>query len=89
MKLVDKKIKKLSDGKCHICKCSDYEVLDLHRIFPGEFGGKYDDQNTLTLCANCHRKVHTGIIRILGKFFTSGGTWVVNYVENGVERMTK
>ena len=44
--------KKKIDKCCYFCEEKDYSVLDVHRIVPGEDGGKYTDFNTLTCCAN-------------------------------------
>lgn len=85
-KLINKKHKKLIDRKCAFCDCDRYELLDVHRIVPGEQGGKYTEYNTLSLCASCHRKVHAEIIKILGKHFSSSGRYLVHYIEDGVEK---
>jgi len=85
-RLINKKLKKLVDGKCKFCDCSEYELLDTHRIVPGEDGGTYTDFNTVTTCANCHRKIHAGKIKILGKHFSTTGGYLINYInEDGRE----
>ena len=82
-KKIDKKVKKRVDGKCYFCGNNDYSVLDAHRIHEGQ---EYSDFNTLTLCANCHRKTHAGTIKILGKHFSTSGKYVVHFIsENGEE----
>jgi len=86
-RLVDKKIKKHTDGECYFCGENDYDLLDVHRIIPGEEGGKYTEYNTLTACANCHRKIHSGKIQILGKYPTYTGKDVLHYItEDGEEK---
>lgn len=84
-KLINKKIKKLSDKKCKFCGESDYCTLDVHRITPGSEGGIYSDHNTVTACGNCHRKIHDGKIKIDRKYYSTSG-WVLHYFdENGIE----
>ena len=80
--------KKKKVGKCFFCDEDDYEVLDCHRILEGENGGKYNDFNTLIVCAVCHRKIHSGKMKILGKHKTTkGNTRIVHYIdENQIEQ---
>lgn len=86
-KLSKQQIKKLSDKKCYLCGEQEYKLLDAHRIIEGQDGGKYNWWNTLTLCVGCHRKIHTGIIRILGKYHCTGKQLsVLHYEENGEEK---
>lgn len=73
IKIYKKQIRKLFDAKCFFCSEDKYELLDAHRILEGKDGGKYNWENTLTLCANCHRKCHTGIIKILGSHKSTSG----------------
>lgn len=78
---------KLVDKQCLFCGEDKYELLDCHRIFPGEKGGTYVPRNTITSCANCHRKMHSGIIKVVGKYLSTSGSWVVMYFdENNVEQ---
>lgn len=85
-KLINKQVKKKVDGKCLFCPCDIYGLLDVHRIVPGEDGGRYTDFNSVTTCANCHRKIHEGIIKILGKYDSTAGLLVHYIDENGVEQ---
>jgi hypothetical protein len=62
--LIDKEVVKRSAGKCRFCPCSVYAALDVHRIYPGEDGGRYTQDNSVVLCAVCHRYVHAGLIKI-------------------------
>jgi Zn-finger protein len=85
-KLINKKIKKLVDKKCKFCECNVYDLLDVHRIIEGKNGGKYTDTNTITVCSLCHRKIHSGIIKVDRKYPSTSG-WVLHYFdENGLER---
>ena len=71
---------------CLFCGEDDIKLLDSHRIFEGADGGTYCDRNTVTTCANCHRKIHSGRIVIEGKYFSTAGKWVVFYTEDGIEK---
>ena len=84
--LIDKQATKHSAKKCTFCPESDYNVLDVHRIVEGKDGGKYTDQNTVVVCACCHRKIHAGEIEVLGKFYSTAGRYVVNYRHHGEEK---
>lgn len=86
--LINKIIKKKSDGKCYFCPCDNYDLLDVHRIVEGADGGKYTDANTVTLCSLCHRKVHAGIIKIDRKYPTTAGRPVLHYWIDGKEYWT-
>lgn len=75
---MNKKHKKLSDRKCYICGEEEYTLLDVHRIVPGEKGGKYTHHNTVTLCCACHRLVHADKI-IIDRWYMSTGGRVLHY----------
>lgn len=79
-----KQIFKKIDKKCYFC--DETEALDSHRIFPGAKGGKYKRRNTLTTCPNHHRKIHKGIIEILGRHLSTNGHYILHYMENGEEK---
>lgn len=83
---MDKKLKKHIDKKCHFCEEDQYSLLDVHRIKPGKEGGKYTKGNTVTVCANCHRKIHSGTIEIKGRYLTTTGSHIINYLEDGREQ---
>jgi ferredoxin len=85
-KLIDKKTKKRVDRKCAFCPVDDYSLLDVHRIIPGEEGGKYTDINTVTSCGNCHRKCHSGRIKILGKHPCTSGRYVLHCIIDDEEK---
>lgn len=76
-----KQCRKRFDGKCFFCGIADYDLLDSHRIFEGQDGGKYNWDNVMTCCALCHRKCHAGIIKVLGKHPSTSGRWFVNYID--------
>lgn len=84
-KRIDKKIKKLSDKKCYFCPCDNYELLDVHRIEEGKDGGKYIENNSISVCVLCHRKIHRGFIKIDRKYFSSNGSHVLHYWMDGEE----
>ena len=81
-----KQRKKRVHGKCYFCEENDYSLLDVHRIVPGSEGGKYVEHNTIVLCANCHRKVHSNKIEIIGRHFSTTGRHVIHYREEGAEK---
>lgn len=71
--------------KCCFCGEAEYAALDAHRVVPGKDGGSYVWQNVLVTCASCHRKVHDGVIEVVGIHEGSSGRRWVNYIENGKE----
>lgn len=89
-KTIDKEAYKKRAGKCKFCPCDIYELLDVHRILEGANGGKYEEipgmaSNVVTACANCHRKIHTGTIRIDRWYPSSSGALILHYWQDGVE----
>lgn len=87
-RLSKKQIKKRCAKKCYFCSCDDYELLDVHRIVPGEAGGKYTDWNCLVTCCKCHRKIHAGMIKVLGRHNSSAGP-ILHYIDEEGEEMWK
>jgi hypothetical protein len=69
---VNKKAIKKYANKCFLCPVDDYELLDVHRIYDGAYGGLYVPVNSLVLCANCHRLTHAGKIQIIKKHASYG-----------------
>jgi len=63
---ISKKIFKLRAKKCKICGEKDYDLLNCHRIIPGEKGGKYENTNCVCLCVKCHTLVHRNKITVIG-----------------------
>jgi hypothetical protein len=84
-KLIDKQVKKKVDGRCYFCPVDEYELLDVHRIIEGADGGEYTDHNTIVACALCHRRIHSGEIKIDRKYFSTSGRWVLHYWKDGQE----
>ncbi|MEI8270967.1 MAG: HNH endonuclease, partial [bacterium] len=83
--LINKIYKKKQDKKCYFCPCDDYDLLDVHRINEGSNGGRYTEFNTVVVCSLCHRKIHSGKIKVFRKYFSTKG-WVLHYLdENNVE----
>lgn len=84
--------RKRHDGRCFFfgrCGVDDYALLDAHRIFEGERGGTYAWDNLLVLCANCHRAVTAGILRVLRRYQSTGGPFIHWIDEAGREHYTK
>jgi hypothetical protein len=70
-------------GKCAFCDEKDYSCLDAHRIYEGYKGGEYDSINVVVCCANCHRKIHSGNIKLIKKHISYGESlYVLEYIEN-------
>ena len=39
--------------------CDEAEALDRHHVVPRRHGGSDDEENLVTVCPNCHRKLET------------------------------
>lgn len=89
MRIKNKKNYKEARGKCNLCGESDINLLDVHRIYEGHKGGTYDYENTVCLCANCHRKVHSGKIKITRKYKSLSHREYIEVIENGQTRMVE
>lgn len=81
---MNKKIKKLRERKCYFCPEDNYDLLDVHRIVPGEEGGKYTDHNTVVVCCKCHRLIHSGAIRV-DRWYSSTDGRILHYFLEEVE----
>lgn len=85
-KKINKIAKKKLDKKCYFCPIEDYSLLQVHRILEGKNGGEYTKHNTITVCANCHCKIHSDQIKIDRMYLSSTGKYVLHYIdENGLE----
>jgi 5-methylcytosine-specific restriction endonuclease McrA len=84
-KRINKKNFKHSEGKCRICGETNYNLLDVHRIIPGSKNGKYNKENSVTICANCHRKIHANEIKI-DRYYQSTNGFLLRIIENEKER---
>ena len=84
-KLIDKKAKKKNDKQCYFCGESDYCKLQCHRIQEGKDEGRYVDFNVITVCANCHLRIHDNQIKIDRKYFCTNGLYLLHYWDDGVE----
>lgn len=85
MKLIDKELLKRSAGKCRFCPEHRYGLLDVHRIIPGESGGRYTPDNVVVVCANCHRSIHRGEMQLDHWYMSSAGR-VLRVLVDGEER---
>lgn len=54
--------KRRDNGVCQICGSTMH--TEGHHAFDYQFGGAADDSNIVTLCHECHMKVHHGGIDI-------------------------
>lgn len=84
-KRIDKKVFKHAAGKCRICGEPNYAVLQVHRINAGANGGKYSRENSVSLCANCHQKVHDEQI-VIDRYYTGSSGTKLRIIEDGIER---
>jgi hypothetical protein len=83
MKIKNKKAFKKFAGKCAFCEERDYAVLDVHRIFEGFKGGSYDSINSIVTCANCHRKIHAGNLKLVKKHINYGESlFLLEYIQD-------
>lgn len=74
---------KLYAQKCFFCGEDDPVVLDVHRITEGCNGGKYEKNNTIVVCANCHRRLHhSDKIKIVGWTSTTNGRKLHCFINN-------
>ena len=81
------KAKKLYHGRCLFCGDGGAGLLDNHRgLVPGSAGGTYTWANTIPACPSCHRKCHLGLIKVLGRFLGSSGTYYYRCEVDGEER---
>lgn len=62
----NRKLKGTGDS-CENCGFDVKEVLDIHHIIPKALGGSNESDNKVTLCANCHRMIHAGLLDTIPK----------------------
>ena len=86
-KKINKKYVMLSYGKCRFCDCSEYALLDCHKIIEGnkKEGPGYVKENVVVCCALCHRKIHANMIKIDRYYTTTLGKKILHYWIDGVE----
>lgn len=66
--------------KCEICGLENKEILHRHHIIPRvDSRSTNKDNNLAILCPNCHSKVHTGELIILGVYASTDGKTLVWY----------
>jgi hypothetical protein len=53
---------------CEICKKAHY--CDEHHITSRKYGGSNKPSNIATICPNCHRLVHKGLVILEGRFMS-------------------
>ena len=60
---------KLKKQVCEICGEADASTLEKHHIVERtEKNTNHNDWNLAIICANCHSKVHYGVIKIVGLY---------------------
>ncbi len=61
--------KKLEKYECEICGTKDKPTLHAHHIIPRtDLNCTNNNMNLAIICSNCHAKIHSGIIEIIGVF---------------------
>ena len=56
--LTKKLVRALDGNRCFLCN-SDRKKLHVHHIIPRSWGGPDSTWNLVTLCSDCHRKIHS------------------------------
>ncbi len=52
------------EGKCNKCElCGWIGPCDCHRKVIGKEGGRYKISNIRSICPNCHRLIHRGLLK--------------------------
>lgn len=55
--------------QCEVCGEKDVSTLERHHIVPQtDLNTDNSDFNIAILCANCHKKFHANVIKIIGVF---------------------
>ncbi len=55
---------KIRDG--YVCQiCGSRYCAEGHHVIDYQFGGAPDKNNIVTLCRNCHKKVHGGKVMLI------------------------
>jgi 5-methylcytosine-specific restriction endonuclease McrA len=57
-------VKARDKGLCRACK--KHGAIHMHHIQFRSQGGKYQTCNIVSLCTDCHKLVHGGVLRIAG-----------------------
>ena len=57
------KVLNMDRSFCVLCGW-DKAPCDRHRIKYGVDGGKYEKGNVMSVCPNCHRLIHMGLLKI-------------------------
>lgn len=64
-----RRVKRLVPSVCEICGNTNKEVLHKHHIVERtDPNTSNDDTNLAIVCANCHNKIHAGMIKVIGVF---------------------
>jgi len=58
-----KSVKKRDNNECEICGVTP-KTAHGHHVIPYSEGGPADLNNMMTLCPDCHRKIHNGQIKL-------------------------
>jgi hypothetical protein len=84
------KTKKLDKICCEICQCKDIPTLHYHHIIPRtDIKCTNDWLNLCVICSNCHNKVHSDVIKIVGVYPSTKMPYkrTLIFEENGISNM--
>jgi uncharacterized protein YlaI len=68
---IQRKINKTGQHKCEVC--NEPMFLEQHHIRGRKISNPHIHSNLANICANCHTKIHYGIIVVEGRYLTSDG----------------
>jgi len=64
--------------QCEICGLKKKSILHRHHIIPRPDSRSTNyDNNLAILCPNCHSRVHTGELIIIGVYHSTGGSQLI------------
>ncbi len=76
--------------KCEICGLNDSSILHRHHIIPRrDKRSTNSDNNLAILCPNCHSKVHTGELIIIGVYQSTDGKSLVWFKKDTIPPFPK
>lgn len=61
--------------RCRCCGDEDLQSLTLHHVLYRSQGGGHSPDNLVTICWNCHRKVHAKILDVRRLLTPLGPVW--------------
>jgi len=65
--------KKNRSGNANCDICNEPQILEIHHIRGRKIPNYNNDSNLIDICANCHNKIHYGLLIVENWIMTSGG----------------